>query len=72
MHKPFKSGVSVSHSLPTVSDVSPGHFQSQILWGLVCLVQAPRAGESDLEFVPLTTQGHLRICDFPPACLLLH
>ena len=47
-HKPFKCGISVSYSLMVLLDVNSIDFQSQMYWGLICLVQFPRAMVPDV------------------------
>ena len=54
---PFKSGVSISHSLLALLKVSPTGLQSQTFWGLVFSVQDPRAGEPDVGLEPLAPWG---------------
>ena len=56
LHKLFKNRASVSHSLPSLPDVSPAGFQSQTLRELVFPVQVPQAGEPKVGLGPLTPQ----------------
>ena len=52
---PFKSRVRVSYSSPALLDTSPAGFQTQmLLWGLIFLVQVPRAGVPDVGLEPLS------------------
>ena len=54
---PFKSEVSISSNSLGLSKVSPTGLQSQMLWGLIFLVQNPQAGEPDMGLSPLTPLG---------------
>ena len=38
VYKPFKSSLSIPHSLLGLPDVNPGGFQSQTFWDLISLV----------------------------------
>ena len=54
---PFKSGVSISHSLLPLWKVSPAGFQRQIFWGLIFLVLDPWAGDFSVGLRPLAPWG---------------
>ena len=42
LHMPYKTTFSIFHSPPALPSVNPTGLQSQMLWGLIFLVQVPR------------------------------
>ena len=48
---------SISRSFLGLLKVSPTVLQSQMFWGLVFLMQDPRAGEPNVELRPLAPLG---------------
>ena len=52
-----KREVLASYSRSAALDISPTGFQSQMLWGLVFLVQIPWTGEPDVGLRLLTCPG---------------
>lgn len=64
---PFKRGISISFSLLALLELSPTHFQSQMLWGLIFLVQEEWACLIyDLNPL-LLREDSLCVGDIPPA-----
>lgn len=53
--EPFKNGI-LPYSPMVLLDVSPVHFQSQMFYELVSLVQVPRAGLLNVGHKPLASQ----------------
>lgn len=65
VHRPFKNRVLVSYSPLALLKLNPDDFQSQLLWGLVLLVQVSRSGLPDMGLEPLTPLECLCSCDIP-------
>ena len=65
---PLKSKVSISPSSLGLPKLSPAGLQSQMLWGLVFLVQDPWAGTPDVGLRPLTLVGEPLQWNYSPVC----
>ena len=63
---PFKSEVSISCSPLGLLKLSPTVLQSQMLWGLLFLVQDPWAGEPDVGLRSLTPVGEPLYYNYSP------
>ena len=66
-----KSGVFVSPDSVELLQLSPAGLQSQMLWGLLLLMQDPQAGETDFRLRTCTSAEELLrynyflVCGFP-------
>ena len=68
LRAPFKSGVSVSPSPVGLLKLRPMGLQSEVLWGLIFLVQNPQAGETDGGLRALTPVGEPLQSSYFPVC----
>ena len=62
----FKSGVCISHNPLGLPKLSPAGVQSQVVWGLVFLVQDLRDGEPSVGLRTLTPVGEPLQCNYSP------
>ena len=63
-----KSGVFVSPDSVELLQLSPAGLQSQMLWGLLLLMQDPQVGETDFWLRTCTSAEELLRYNYFPVC----